>query len=59
MTPKTPPPLPEKYQKIIDLPHFHDPKRPYMPNKERAAQFIPFKSLEGYHNAIAKKENQV
>ncbi len=48
-----------KYQKIIDLPHFHDPKRPHMPNKERAAQFTPFKSLNGYHDTITEKENHV
>ena len=41
-----------RYQEIIQLEHFHAPGRPYMSHKDRAAQFIPFKSLNGYHDQI-------
>lgn len=41
-------------QDIIDLPHFHAPGRGYMPNRERAAQFMPFKSLKGYDEMIVR-----
>lgn len=40
------------YDDIINLEHFHAPGRPYMPNSERAAQFMPFKSLKGYDEMI-------
>lgn len=33
------------YEDIIDLPHYHDPSRPFMAKSDRAAQFAPFKSL--------------
>ncbi len=47
------------YDDIIDLPHYHDPSRPLMPNSERAAQFMPFKSLNGYHEEISATEKKV
>lgn len=34
-----------KYADIIDLPHFHDPARPFMSMHDRAAQFAPYKAL--------------
>lgn len=34
-----------KYDDIINLPAYHAPSRPYMPLYDRAAQFMPFKSL--------------
>ena len=40
------------YTDIIDLLHFHAPGRPYMSNSERAAQFMPFKSLKGYDELV-------
>lgn len=42
-----------KYSDIIDLPHFHDPARPYMSIHDRAAQFAPYKSLAGYEEMLA------
>ena len=43
-----------RYDDIIDLPAYHDPSKPYMPASGRAAQFVPFKSLNGYHEEIDK-----
>lgn len=40
------------YDDIIDLPHFHDPSRPYMTMHDRAAQFAPYKSLTGYDEML-------
>ncbi len=37
------------YDDIIDLPHYHDPSRPYMSHSDRAAEFAPFKSLTVDH----------
>lgn len=42
----------KEYQDIINLPHFHAPGYPHMPNIERAAQFMPFKSLKEYNTMI-------
>ena len=47
------------YTDIIDLPHFHAEGRPYMPNSERAAQFMPFKSLSEYSNYVDNKTDEV
>lgn len=41
-----------KYNDIIDLPHFHDPTRPYMSIHDRATQFAPYKSLAGYEEMV-------
>ena len=41
------------YDDIIDLPHFHDPSRPYMTMHDRAAQFAPYKSLVGYEEMVS------
>lgn len=47
-----------KYDDIINLPHFHDPKKPYMSARDRAGQFAPFKSLEKYHEEIDDAEKE-
>ena len=47
------------YNDIINLPHYHDPSRPFMPASERAAQFMPFKSLNGYHEEISVAEKEI
>ena len=46
------------YDDIINLPHYHDPKRPYMSAHDRAGQFAPFKSLDGYHAEIGEAEQE-
>lgn len=48
-----------KYDDIINLPHFHAKNKPYMSLSERAAQFMPFKSLSGYHELIGEDEKEV
>lgn len=48
-----------KYDDIIDLPHFHDPSRPYISMHDRAAQFAPYKSLTGYDEMIALKAGEL
>ena len=40
---------------LIDMPHFHDPKRPSMSMRDRAGQFMPFKSLKGFDDEIDEK----
>ena len=47
------------YDDIIDLPHYHDPDKPFMSHRDRAAQFAPFKSLVGYDQMIAKKTDEI
>ena len=42
-----------RYSDIINLPHFHDPSRPYMTMHDRAAQFAPYKSLVGYDELLS------
>lgn len=44
---------------IIDMPHFHDPKRPFMSMHDRAGQFMPFKSLKGFDDDINDKTNNL
>ena len=47
------------YADIIDLSHFHAPGRPYMSNSERAAQFMPFKSLKGYDDLVDESAEEI
>lgn len=47
------------YREIIDLPHFHAPNRPYLSHIKRAAQFMPFKSLDVYEDQIEQKFHQL
>lgn len=48
-----------RYDDIIDLPHFHDPSRPYMTMHDRAAQFAPYKSLTGYDEMISAQADEI
>lgn len=48
-----------QYDDIIELPHFHDPSRPYMGMPARAAQFAPYKSLVGYEEIISAEETEL
>ena len=41
-----------KYDDIIDLPHHISATRPRMPMDDRAAQFMPFRALTGYEDAV-------
>lgn len=41
-----------KYDDIIDLPHHVSAARPQMPMIDRAAQFMPFRALTGYEDAV-------
>lgn len=42
----------QRYDDIINLPHYVSVKRPQMPILERAAQFLPFSALTGYEDAV-------
>ena len=48
-----------KYDDIINLPHFHNPDKPFMPMRDRAAQFAPYKSLVGYERMIEEKTGEL
>ena len=41
-----------KYNDIINLPHYRSNKRPHMSVHDRAAQFSPFSALTGHDEAI-------
>lgn len=41
-----------KYDDIIHLPHHVSSTRPHMPMTDRAAQFMPFRALTGYEDAV-------
>ena len=41
-----------KYDDIINLPHHVSATRPHMPMIDRAAQFMPFRALSGYEDAV-------
>ena len=43
------------YQDILYLPHFKDPTHPPLSHSKRAAQFMPFKSLNTYETQIEQK----
>ncbi len=44
---------------LIDMPHFHDPNRPFMSMRDRAGQFMPFKSLRGFDDDIETKTKTI
>ena len=48
-----------KYDDIINLPHFHNPNKPFMSLRDRAAQFAPYKSLVGYEKMINEKSDEL
>lgn len=41
-----------KYDDIINLPHHVSSTHPHMPMPDRAAQFMPFRALTGYEDAV-------
>lgn len=41
-----------KYDDIINLPHHVSSNRAHMPMPDRAAQFMPFRALTGYEDAV-------
>lgn len=43
-----------KYDDIIDLPHHQSTTHPHMSDRDRAAQFAPFQSLNGYGAVITE-----
>ena len=47
------------YRDILYLPHFKDPTHPPLSHSKRAAQFMPFKSLDAYETQIAQKFNDL
>ncbi len=44
----------DKYDAIIDCPHYVSLRRPHMSMIDRAAQFSPFDALEGYSDEIVE-----
>ncbi|RGO06044.1 MULTISPECIES: hypothetical protein [Megamonas] len=48
-----------KYDDIINLPHYVSKTRPKMSKKERAAQFSPYSALTGYRAAIKETETKL
>ncbi len=42
----------DRYNDIINLPHYRSKKRPHMSAHDRAAQFSPFSALTGHDEAI-------
>ena len=44
---------------LLNQPHFHAPNYPFMSIHDRAAQFMPFKSLTGYHDQVEHKESEI
>ena len=44
----------DKYDAIIDCPHYVSQRRPHMSMIDRAAQFSPFDALEGYSEEIVE-----
>lgn len=43
-----------KYQDIINLPHYEPKKHPRMSIESRSAQFAPFAALTGYDDAVVE-----
>lgn len=44
----------DKYDDIINLPHFVSKNRNHMSNHDRAAQFAPFAALNGFGESISE-----
>ena len=49
----------KNYDEIIKMEHFHAPGRPFMSNADRAAQFMPFKSLNGFEDSISDSTEDI
>ena len=48
----------EKYDDIINLPHYEPKHHPRMSMWNRAAQFAPFAALTGFDDAIKDKAQE-
>ena len=48
-----------KYDDIIDIPRYIDPARQSMSMHDRAAQFMPFKSLKGYDDMVSERDRSM
>jgi hypothetical protein len=48
-----------KYDDIINLPHYHNPDKPFMSMSDRSAQFASYKSLVGYERMIEEKADEL
>ena len=46
------------YDDIVNLPHFKAPGHKQMSMHDRAAQFMPFKSLKGYDEMVQTKADE-
>ena len=46
----------DRYEDIMDHPHYQSKKRPHMSLYNRAAQFAPFAALSGYEASIKETE---
>lgn len=44
---------------LYKMPAYHEPGKPYMSMRDRAAQFMPFKSLTDYHGLVQKEEDEI
>lgn len=44
-----------RYEKNLELEHFHEPGKGYMSMRDRAGQFAPYKALDGYEDIIGRK----
>ena len=47
------------YADIIALPHYHVPRKEYMSDLSRAAQFSSFNALEGYEDMVDEEAREV
>lgn len=47
------------YDDIINLQAFHDPDFPRLSPEDRAMQFSPYKSLNGFENKILETEENI
>lgn len=47
------------YEDIVNLPHFKASGKKAMSNSQRAAQFMPFKSLNEYEKLILDKTEKI
>lgn len=41
---------------FLDMEHFHEEGRPYLSMRERAAQFVAYKALDGFEEEIEEAE---
>lgn len=48
-----------KYEKLLDMEHFHEKGRKYMSMDDRAAQFASYKALDGHEELIDNTARQI